>query len=195
MISTNFTKMIMLLRTGIPQALFFVASLAARILLYAAVFFLAFSIADYFFQRKQFIDSLKMSKHEVKEEYKELEGDPKVKGQIRRRMRDILERNSIKNVPEADVVITNPTHFAVAMKYDAQSMPAPMVLAKGADLMAQRIKEVAREYDVPIIEDKPLARALYANVDLGEIIPDEYYTTMSLIFAQVYKINEEKGRN
>ena len=183
-----------LLRSNLWHATSFVAQLAMYILLYVSILFLVFSIADYFFQRKQFMDSLKMTKQEVKEEYKELEGDPKVKGQIKQRMQVILQQNAIKHVPEADVIITNPTHLAVALKYEQNKMDAPMVLAKGADRMAERIKTIAREHDVPIIENKPLARAIYANVDLGDVIPSEYYRAMSLVFAQVYSMNEAKKK-
>lgn len=193
-IRTNMGRLLVLLRSDPKSAVFFIAQLAVYILLFVAFLFLLFSLADYFFQRKQFIESLKMTKQEVKEEYKELEGDPKIKSQIRRRMQDMLARNAIKNVPEADVVITNPTHLAVAMKYEQGKMDAPMLLAKGADRMAEQIKKIASENDIPIIENKPLARGIYANVELGDIIPAEYYRAMSLIFAQVYAMNEEKKK-
>lgn len=194
-IRNNTGRLLILLRSDVTSAVFFVAELAIYILFFVALLFLFFSIADYFFQRKQFMDSLKMSKQEVKEEYKELEGDPKIKGQIRKRMQDLLARTAIQNVPEADVVITNPTHLAIAMKYEQEKMEAPLVLAKGADLMAEKIKEIAREHEIPIIENKPLTRAIYANVELGDIIPAEYYRAMSLIFAQVYAMNEKKRQN
>lgn len=193
-IKNNMPHLLKLLRSNLWHATSFVAQLAMYILLYVSILFLVFSIADYFFQRKQFMDSLKMTKQEVKEEYKELEGDPKVKGQIKQRMQVILQQNAIKHVPEADVIITNPTHLAVALKYEQNKMDAPMVLAKGADRMAERIKTIAREHNVPIIENKPLARAIYANVDLGDVIPSEYYRAMSLVFAQVYSMNEAKKK-
>ncbi|MEL3905184.1 MAG: flagellar biosynthesis protein FlhB [Treponemataceae bacterium] len=193
-IKNNMEHLLTLLRSDVGHAAAFIAQLAIRILLYVAILFLVFSIADYFFQRKQFMDSLKMSKQEVKEEYKELEGDPRVKGQIKQRMQAILQQNAIKHVPEADVVITNPTHLAVALKYEDKKMEAPMVLAKGADRMAEQIKTIAREHDIPVIENKPLARAIYANVELGDMIPAEYYRAMSLVFAQVYRMNEAKKK-
>ena len=133
-----------------------------------------------------------MTKQEIKEEYKELEGDPQVKGRIRQQMQAILSQNAIRNVPKADVVITNPTHFAIAMQWDSKTMAAPMVLAKGADAMAQRIKAIAREHNIPLIENKPLARALYAKVQIGDIIPEEYYRALSLVFAEVYTLNNKK---
>lgn len=192
MIRNNMSRLLSLLRTDVPAAVFFIARLSLNILLLVACLFLLFSIADYFFQRKQFMENLKMTKQEVKEEFKELEGDPRIKGDIRRRMQDMLSRNSLKNVPEADVIITNPTHLAIAMKYEQDKMEAPMVIAKGADLMAQKIKEIAAEHNIPIMENKPLARALYAHVELGDIIPPEYQNALAIIFSKVYQMNEEK---
>jgi flagellar biosynthetic protein FlhB len=130
-----------------------------------------------------------MTKQEVKEERKTVEGDPLIKSRLRERMRDILSQDMIRKVPEADVVITNPTHFAVGMEWDRERMVAPMVTAKGQDNMAQRIKAIARDHDVPIVENKPLARALYAEVEIGEVIPERYYEVMATILAEVYKLN------
>lgn len=192
MIRANLPHFIELLTVSFPQAVFFTAGLAAKLLATAALLLLILAIPDYFFQRKQFIDSLKMTKQEIKDEYKELEGDPQVKGRIRQQMQAILSQNAIRNVPKADVVITNPTHFAIAMQWDSKTMAAPMVLAKGADAMAQRIKAIAREHNIPLIENKPLARALYAKVQIGDIIPEEYYRALSLVFAEVYTLNNKK---
>lgn len=192
MIRANIPHFIELLSVSFIQAVFFIAGTAGKLLASAAFVLLVFAVPDYFFQRKQFIDSLKMTKQELKEEYKELEGDPQVKGRIRQQMQTILSQNAIRNVPKADVVITNPTHYAIAMQFDAKTMPAPMVLAKGADAMALKIKEIAREHGVPLIENKPLARALYARVEIGDIIPEEYYRALSLVFAEVYTLNKKK---
>ena len=192
MIRANIPHFIELLSVSFIQAVFFIAGTAGKLLASAAFVLLVFAVPDYFFQRKQFIDSLKMTKQELKEEYKELEGDPQVKGRIRQQMQTILSQNAIRNVPKADVVITNPTHYAIAMQFDAKTMPAPMVLAKGADAMALKIKEIAREHGVPLIENKPLARALYAKVEIGDIIPEEYYRALSLVFAEVYTLNKKK---
>ena len=192
MIRANIPHFIELLSVSFIQAVFFIAGTAGKLLASAAFVLLIFAVPDYFFQRKQFIDSLKMTKQELKEEYKELEGDPQVKGRIRQQMQTILSQNAIRNVPKADVVITNPMHYAIAMQFDAKTMPAPMVLAKGADAMALKIKEIAREHGVPLIENKPLARALYARVEIGDIIPEEYYRALSLVFAEVYTLNKKK---
>ena len=165
-----------------------VVRVAFRIIVEAAIAMLVLSLPDYLFQRRQFKDSLKMTKHEVKEERKMHEGDPLVQSRLRERMREILNRNMLQNVPKADVVVTNPTHFAVAMEYDQVMMNAPTVSAKGQDNMALRIREIASDNNVPIIENKPLARALFAEVEIGDSIPEQYYEVMAHILAQVYKM-------
>ena len=165
-----------------------ISKAAFRILVESAVAMLVISIPDYLFQRKQYRDSLKMTKHEVKEERKMHEGDPLVQNRLRERMREILSRTMLQRVPEADVVITNPTHFAIAMEWDRMRMNAPSVLAKGQDHIAEKMKNLARENDVPIIENKPLARALYDEVEIGDSIPEKYYEVMAHILAQVYRM-------
>jgi flagellar biosynthetic protein FlhB len=165
-----------------------VAQIGFRILLEAAIAMLAFSAVDYWFQRRQHIESLKMSRQEVKEERKMYEGDPLTRSRLRERMREIMRRNMLRAVPKADVVITNPTHYAVALEYNRTIMPAPIVVAKGADVMAQRIREVAAENNVPIMENKPLAQALYKEVEIGDAIPEKFYEVMSTILAEVYRL-------
>ena len=187
-------KLVTMLEAGFWQSVSFIASMAARLLLTAGFFFLAISIPDYIFQRRQFMESLKMSKQEVKEEYKQMEGDPLVKNRLRQRMRELLSQNMAVNVPKADVVITNPTHFAIAIQWDRQTMRAPMVTAKGVDQLAFRIKEIARENNVPMVENRPLARALYAEVEIGDMIPDEYYQALAIILAKVYALDSRKSR-
>jgi len=164
------------------------SGIAFRILVEAALAMLILAIPDYFFQKKQHKESLKMTKQEVKEERKMHEGDPLVQNRLRERMRELLSRNMIQNVPQADVVITNPTHFAVAMEWNREVMPAPTVTAKGQDHLAARIREVAAENDVPVMENKPLARALYAEVEIGDVIPEKYYEVMALVLAEVYRM-------
>ena len=170
-----------------------IGGIAFRIMLSASIAMLLFSLADYYFQRRQHMESLKMTKQEVKEERKQTDGDPLVKSRLRERMRAILSGNMMRSVPEADVVVTNPTHFAVALQYKpGGSMPAPMVTAKGQDNIAFRIREVATEAGVPIMENKPLARALYAEVEIGDVIPEKYYEVMATIIKEVYTM---KGRS
>ncbi len=170
-----------------------IGSIAFRLLLFAAIFFFVISIPDYAIQRREFLDSLKMTKQEVKEEYKEMEGDPEVKGRIKQAQRQLLASNVPRAVAESDVVITNPTHFAVALKYDSAQTDAPMVNAKGEDFMAQRIKEIARENDVPIVENRPLARGLYADVELGAIIPDTYFRAISIVYSHLKNFKKKNG--
>ena len=128
-----------------------------------------------------------MTKQEVKDEFKNTEGDPQIKGRQRRKMQEVSQKRMMQDVPKADVVITNPTHFAVALKYEAKVSSAPVVLAKGEDYLAQKIKEVARENKIEIVENKPLARMLYHNVDVGAEIPPELYQAVAEVLAAVYK--------
>lgn len=148
--------------------------------------FLIIGFADYFYQKWKFHKDMMMTKQEVKDEHKNAEGDPKVKGQQKARMRQAAQRRMMKQIPQADVVITNPTHLAVAIKYEKEKYDAPIVVAKGADHLAQRIKEIAKENQVEIVENKPLARMLYHNVDLGAQIPPELYQMVAEVLAYVY---------
>ena len=141
------------------------------------------------YQKYKFARDMRMSKQEIKDEFKQTEGDPKIKGQIRQKMREASQRRMMQKLPEADVVITNPTHLACAIKYDKEIAEAPILLAKGADFLAERIKEVARENFIPIVENKPLARMLYHNVDIDEQIPEELYQMTAEVLSYVYSIN------
>ena len=142
--------------------------------------------ADFMYQKYKFKNDMKMTKQEVKEEYKNAEGDPEIKGKIRAGMREASQRRMMQAIPKADVVITNPTHYAVAIQYDTEVAPAPIVVAKGSDYLAQKIKEIARENNIEIVEDKPLARMLYANVDVDKQIPPELYQAVAEVLAMVY---------
>lgn len=144
--------------------------------------------ADYMYQKHKFKSDMKMTKQEVKDEMKNSEGDPQIKGQQRARMRQASQRRMMQQLPQADVVITNPTHFAVAIKYDAKENPAPVVIAKGEDFLAKRIKEVAKENNIEIVENKPLARMLYANVEVGGVVPPELYQAVAEVLAYVYHL-------
>ena len=172
----------------VGEAAHVIGSLAFRLMVEAALVLLVLSLPDYLFQRHQHRESLKMTKHEIKEEMKQSEGDPLIKSRLRQKMRELMTNQMMQAVPNADVVVTNPTHFAVALEYRQESMTAPRVSAKGMDEVAQRIKAVARENDVPIIENKPLARGLYANVEIGDEIPEEYYTVVSEILVRIYEL-------
>lgn len=145
-------------------------------------------VADFAYQRHRFNEEMKMTKQEVKDEYKNTEGNPEIKGRQRQRMREASRQRMMQDVPKADVVITNPTHLAVAIKYDAEVSKAPVVLAKGEDYLAQKIRESAKEHNIEIVENKPLARMLYANVDVGAEIPPELYQAVAEILAMVYNM-------
>lgn len=144
--------------------------------------------ADYRYQKWKFRDDMKMTKQEVKDEYKNMEGDPQVKGKQKQRMREASMRRMMQQLPEADVVITNPTHYAVAIKYDPDKYDAPYVIAKGEDFLAQKIKDVAKENHIEIVENKPLARMLYANVEIGGLVPPELYQAVAEVLAFVYHL-------
>jgi len=148
--------------------------------------YLLVGIADYIYQKFRFKEDMKMTKQEVKDEYKNTEGNPEIKGRQRQVMREASRRRMMQDVPRADVVITNPTHLAVAIKYDPEKSRAPVVLAKGEDYLAQKIREAAKEHNIKIVENKPLARMLYANVDIGAEIPPELYQAVAEILAMVY---------
>ena len=152
------------------------------------------SILDYMYQRYEHEKNLKMTKQEVKEEYKQTEGDPHVKSRIRGIQREMARKRMMQEVPEADVVITNPTRLAVALKYDPTQMDAPMVVAKGAGIIAERIRQIAREHSVPVIENKPVAQSLYKLVELGEVIPDSLFKAVAEIFAYVYRLKGKSNK-
>ncbi|MCL5256766.1 MAG: flagellar biosynthesis protein FlhB [Chloroflexi bacterium] len=150
----------------------------------AAIFVLA--IADYVFQRREFVKNLRMTRQEVREEMKQSEGSPELKSRIRHVQRQMANRRMMQSVPTADVVITNPTHLAVALKYDAKTMRSPKVVAKGERLMAERIKQVARDNHVPLVENKPLAQALYKAVEIGTEIPAHLFHAVAEVLAFIY---------
>lgn len=150
--------------------------------------YLVVGIVDFIYQKHKFKEEMKMTKQEVKDEYKNTEGNPEIKGRQRQRMREASQRRMMQDVPKADVVITNPTHLAVALKYDAETAKAPVVLAKGEDYLAMKIREAAKENHIEIVENKPLARMLYANVDIGQEIPPELYQAVAEVLAMVYNL-------
>ena len=159
-----------------------------RMAIRLALMLLVMAFADYFYQKWDFEKSIRMSKKEIKDEYKQMEGDPQVKQKIRQKQREMAKQRMMQDVPKADVVITNPTHIAVALVYDRELMGAPQVLAKGADFLAKRIRDIAQANLVPIIENKPLAWALYENVEIGAEIPEDLYRGVAEILAMVYKL-------
>lgn len=153
---------------------------------------LVIGVMDYGYQWWEYEKSLRMTKQEVKEEYKETEGNPQIKSRIKQKQRQISMRRMLQDIPKADVVITNPTHFAVAVKYDSNVADAPIVLAKGQDYIALRIKEIAKENNVEIVENKPLARTLYETVEIGGKIPPELYQAVAEVLAYVYNLKRKR---
>ncbi|MCB2184854.1 MAG: flagellar biosynthesis protein FlhB [Deltaproteobacteria bacterium] len=162
-----------------------------KLFLWAVLAMAVLALADYFYQRHDYEKNLKMSKQEIKDEYKQSEGDPKVKARIRSIQMEQARRRMMSALPQADVVITNPTHLAVALAYQAGEMDAPQVVAKGRGKLAEKIKEIAREHGIPVIEDKPLAQALFKAVDVGGSIPFELYEAVASILAHVYRLRNQ----
>lgn len=189
--STTITEVPSLLNSPAANTLSYIGSLALKLGFRAGVVLLVLAGADYGYGLYKHEKSLKMTKQEVRDEFKEQEGDPMVKGQQRRLGRSLSQRRMMADIPTADVVITNPTHFAVALRYDKTKDAAPTVVAKGADSLAMKIREIAKEHDVMIIENPPVARALYKAVDIGKTIPTELFRAVAEILAYVYRKKEE----
>ena len=156
------------------------------------LFMVILSIVDFVIQKRIFKRDMRMTKQEVKDEYKQMEGDPKIKSKIKQKQREIASRRMMESIPDATVVVTNPTHLSIAIKYVDGEMNAPKVVAKGADLVALKIKEIAKENDVPIMENKPLARMLYEKVEIDEEIPHDMYQAVAEILAMVFKLKNKK---
>ena len=152
--------------------------------------YMVLGIVDLLYQKHKFKKDMRMTKQEVKDEYKQTEGDPQIKGRIKQKMREAAQRRMMQNLPEADVVITNPTHYACAIKYDKDVSEAPILIAKGADFLAQKIKDVAKDNSIEIVENKPLARMLYFNVEIGDQIPPELYQMTAEVLAYVYSLGK-----
>ena len=174
---------------GLNTALSTIGSIIIDLGIKISAVFLIVGFADLFYQGIKFKNDNMMTKQEIKDEFKNTEGDPQVKGQIKRRMQEVSRRRMMQQLPEADVVITNPTHVAVALKYEPDAGKAPVVIAKGADYLAFQIKDKAKEYNIAIVENKPLARILYHNIDIGMEIPPELYQAVAEILAVVMRTN------
>ncbi|MCH5342092.1 MAG: flagellar biosynthesis protein FlhB [Acetatifactor sp.] len=177
-----------LYEVSLMQGLQIIAQTVIDLGIRVSAIYMIIAFADLIYQRVKFKNDMKMTKQEVKEEYKQQEGDPQVKNKIRNKMMEASRRRMMQDLPQADVVITNPTHYAVAIKYDPQVADAPLVIAKGEDYLAQKIKEIAKANHVEIVENKPLARMLYANVDIGQAVPPELYQAVAEVLAFVYHL-------
>lgn len=189
-LKSNMNDLYLLYDITIQQALALMMDIIWTLGIRITMVMLVIGIVDYMYQRYKYKQDLKMTKQEVKDEFKNTEGDPQIKGQQKQKMRQASQRRMMASVPEADVVITNPTHFAVALKYDAEQHSAPVVTAKGTDFLANKIKEAARDHGVEIVENKALARMLYYNVDVDKEIPPELYKAVADILAYVYSLKK-----
>lgn len=176
---------------NVAQVVGYLFNLIVKLGIVTSIVYVVIGIADFIFQKYDHEKKLRMSIQDIKDEHKKSEGDPLVKGKIRELQRQMSMNGMIQDVPKADVVITNPTHYAIAISYDANAGKAPVVIAKGVDFMAQKIKEIAKENGVIISENKPLARALYSSVEIGQEIPEDLFKAVAEILAYVYRL---KGR-
>jgi flagellar biosynthetic protein FlhB len=172
----------------LTQIVLYLSSTTMNIAFRAAIVLILLAVLDFFYQSWEYENELKMSKQELKEEYKQMEGDPQVKSKIKEKQRQISMSRMMQDVPKADVIITNPTHYAVAIRYDSSIEDAPTVLAKGKDLIAQKIKTLATENGIIIFENKVLARTLYYTVDIGAYIPPDLYQAVAEVLAYVYQM-------
>lgn len=190
-ISSSLPEIIRLISLEPMSGVLYIAQSVFSIVMSIGMVFIAIAAADFLFQRYSYENDLKMTKQEVKDEFKQMEGDPKIKGKRRAIQQQMANQRMMQEVPGADVVIRNPTHFAVAVKYDAEKNSAPVVVAKGKDLAALRIADIAAEHDVPTVENVPLARGLYEKVDVGREIPPEFYQAAADVLWFVYKLKNK----
>lgn len=178
---------------SVGQVFIYLGELTVRVLMGVGIFMTILAAADYMFQRWELEKEMRMTKQEVREEIKSREGDPLIKGRIKRLQRELSSRRMMESVPKADVIVTNPTHIAVALKYD-EGMVAPQLIAKGADLLAEKIKEIAKKHSIPIVENKPLARTIFKTLKIGQSIPRELYTAVAEILSYVYRLKKKVVR-
>ena len=193
-VRSKFNELANLQKAGLWQGITLIASLAGKLLIIVALLLLGLSIPDFMFQRWQFRQSLKMTREAAKEELKQDEGDPEVRGRLKRLYRELLSRNMLSAVPNADVVITNPTHYSVALLYVMDQMEGPRVVAKGEDDLAFRIREIAKENDVPVYSNPPLTRAIYDRTEVGDQIPEWCFNAVALILAKFYTFEQMREK-
>ncbi|MFD6441645.1 flagellar type III secretion system protein FlhB, partial [Peribacillus sp. NPDC060186] len=180
-------EIMILSQISVEEAMSTLADITIKVGYYAAVALLFIALLDYLYQKYDFEKNIRMSKQDIKDEYKNSEGDPLIKSKIKQKQRQMAAQRMMQEVPNADVVITNPTHFAIALKYDENKAEAPFLVAKGVDFVAQKIKYIAKENDVIMVENRPLARSLYDQAEIGQAIPEEFFKAVAEILAFVYK--------
>ncbi len=193
-VSKEMGHLIPLLHMNPYQIAAFIGKVSFEIFWKSCLAMILLSVLDYMFQRYDYEKNLKMTKQEVKEEYKQTEGDPQVKSRIRSIQREMARKRMMQEVPEADVVITNPTRLAVALKYIPGQMDAPTVVAKGAGKIAEKIRNIARDHGVPVVENKPIAQSLFKLVEIGQPIPEALFKAVAEIFAYVYRLKGKRAR-
>jgi len=177
------------------SSLYYIARMSVTIMTKTVWVLVLIALVDYIYQKWTFEKGLRMTKEEVREEMKDTEGDPNVKARIKSIQRDLARKRMMQDVPTADVVVTNPTHLAVALKYDKTKGDAPLVVAKGADLIAEKIRELAKKHKVPIVENKPLARTLFKSVEIGKEVPVSLYKAVAEVLAYVYRLKNKVRPN
>jgi flagellar biosynthetic protein FlhB len=187
-LKTKSNDVIALMDANLFDVLSFIGDSAFTVAIRISIAMIILGFLDYLYQRYDYEKNLRMTKQEIKDEYKQTEGNPEIKSKIKQKQRQMSMKRMMQEIPKADVVITNPTHFAVALKYDVEKASAPFVVAKGQDYIALRIKQIAAENNVQMVENRPLARTLYSTVDIGETIPPELFQAVAEILAFVYKI-------
>ena len=192
-LKSEFIRLPFLMNLGVSEAFQYVGTVAVKLFGWIGAMMLILALADYFFQRWDLEKRMMMTKQEVKEEAKSREVDPMIKSRMRKIQREVANRRMMQKVPTADVIITNPTHIAVALKYD-DGLPAPQLIAKGADLVAEKIRELAKEHNIPIVENKPLARTIFKTMKLGQIIPRELYVAVAEVLSYVFKLKRKMRR-
>jgi flagellar biosynthetic protein FlhB len=193
LIRSEVMKIPMLIHFSLEQILSYIGTLTFKMLAGVGCFMAALAGGDYFFQRWDLEKKMRMTKQEVKEELKSREGDPLIKSRIRRIQREMASKRMMTDVPKADVIVTNPTHIAIALKYD-ETLVAPKVLAKGAGAVAEKIREIAKQHGIPLVENKPLARTIFKTIKIGQVIPRELYTAVAEVLSYVYRLRRKGKR-
>jgi flagellar biosynthetic protein FlhB len=193
LVKSDIKEFPILMHQEVGQILVFIARVSLKVCFFVCLAMIVLAVLDFIYQRWQHAEDLKMTKQEVKDEQKQTYGDPKVKARIRSVQLEMARRRMMEAVPGADVVITNPTHLALALKFDAREMVAPRIMAKGSGHIAQRIREIAVEHQIPIVEEKPLAQALFKMVEIGDYIPAELFRAVAEVLAYVYRLKGMYG--
>lgn len=191
-VKPRMNQLISLFDMEFTQVISFLGSMIMSIVTSVGMFFVFLALADYAYQWFDYEKNIRMSKQDIKEEYKQMEGDPHIKGKIKERQRMMSQRRMMQAVPKADVIIRNPTHYAIAVQYEMGKQRAPIILAKGMDNVALKIIEVAEKHSIPSVENKPLARGLYEAVEINQEIPEKYYQAVAEVLAFVYQLKKGK---